>query len=184
MRLFAAVSLPAGAAEAIAARVDRSAWPEASWVRPANLHLTLAFFGETAADAVAALATAAAAELAAIPAFRARVEGAGAFPERGPIRVVWLGVEPAGEVGRLAEAVRRAAATTGVEFDPKPFRSHLTLARCRRPWPSARRAELARLAPGAAVELDVRAAALLSSEPGSAGPRYVERAGLPLGRAA
>lgn len=178
MRLFAAVELPEAARAAVADRIDPAAWPAGSWVRSPNLHLTLAFFGETPEAKLAPLARELAAAARARPPVRARLAGAGAFPERGPIRVVWLGVEPAAELARIAGEVRAAAARAGVESDPKPFRSHVTLARCRRPWTAGLRARLAELAPSGTVAWNAGAAELLESTRGPEGARYASRARL------
>lgn len=186
MRLFAAIELP----EPLRARVGR--WvderrpelPRASWVRSEALHLTLVFFGDVEASRVAALAGALRAAAAARPRLASRLAGAGAFPERGPLRVLWLGVEPAAELAELAEALRRAASALGVAFDERPFTSHLTLARCREPWPGALRGRWSELAPPAGGGFEIDAAALLASELGAPGPRYRRVAALPLAEAA
>ena len=52
MRLFVALELPADLQRAVGELVSqhRPALPKARWVRPENLHLTLAFLGETATE--------------------------------------------------------------------------------------------------------------------------------------
>ena len=80
--------------------------------------------------------------------FRAHFAGLGSFPNAGPVRVAWAGLEPAVRFARLAELVQDVLRVAGVAFDDKPFRSHVTLARCDPPWPSHLRAGLAELAAG------------------------------------
>jgi 2'-5' RNA ligase len=185
VRLFAALELPPETRRALAGRLDRAreSWPEASWVRPENLHLTLAFFGETPEERLPDLERELAAALVAVAAFPARTGLAGGFPERGPVRVVWIAVEPAAALERVARAVRDAATAAGAGFDDKPFRSHVTLARCRRPWPPRLRERLPELAPGAPLELPVTAVSLIASELAAGGSRYTPRARLALGGA-
>jgi 2'-5' RNA ligase len=187
VRLFVALEPPEEVRRAIDERVaaERGRLPAANWVRPENLHLTLVFLGELpetrVLEAERALAAAAA---ACAPANEVTVAAAGGFPERGPIRVVWLGLEPVAELARIADALRAAARAAGLPFDAKPFRAHLTLARCRRPWPAALRAELTRLAPAPPASFRAARAALVASVLGGGGPRYTTVAGLPLGEAA
>lgn len=187
MRLFAAIDLPEEMRRALGAQRDacRADLPPASWVKERNLHLTLVFFGEV--DDVACRRLAPALRLAARD-FRApflTVEGAGAFPPRGPIRVVWVGVAPAGPLARLSDSLRAAARTAGVAFDEKPFAAHVTLARCRGGgWNAALRARLVELAPAPPLEFQPVRAVLEASEFGAGGPTYREVASLPFAEAA
>jgi 2'-5' RNA ligase len=149
VRLFVAVELPdelrRAVAEAVAA--GRRRLPPAGWVRPENLHLTLVFLGEVAAPRAAGIAPVLRPALAGRGPFTVRSAAPGAFPERGPVRVVWLGLEPASALGELADRLRAALSAERVPFDAKPFRAHVTLARARTAWPAGARANLDRIAP-------------------------------------
>ncbi len=185
MRLFAAVALPEAVRDSIAGHVAarRAALPSASWVRPENLHLTLVFFGEVAPELVEVLAEALRGAAIGVPAFGARIECAGAFPSTGRVRVIWLGVAPRESFALLAEALRWAARSVGAPFDDKPFLGHVSLARCRRPWPAPERERLGALVPRHGLEFPVHEAALISSELAARGSRYSTVASLPLGGA-
>jgi 2'-5' RNA ligase len=175
VRLFVAAPVPPPLARELGSRIERArrGLPAARWVRPENLHLTLLFLGETRADAVAALARALDEALAGRHAVRARLGLPGAFPERGRVRVLWLGLEPERELGELALAARAAAAGCALPFDAKPFRAHLTLARCPRPWPAALRERWSELAAGGGAErFTVDGVELRASTPGPGGSRY------------
>jgi 2'-5' RNA ligase len=185
MRLFVAVELPEPLRGRIAiAGTRRDAWPPASWVRAENLHLTLAFLGEVEAARMAGLETALRRQAAGATPFVARTAAAGAFPSHGALRVVWLGVEPAAAFVELARVARAACTEAALPFDAKPFAPHLTLARCKTPWPARTRERLAELAPPEPVALEVGAIALVASELGAPGPRYTRQAELRLGAAA
>lgn len=139
--------------------------PEARWVPRVNLHVTLAFLGQTeAADAIAsALSRVAAAH----PACDLALGGAGAFPSPRRARVLWLGLTGGEALGALAAGVRAALEPLGFEPEDRPFSAHLTLARLKTP---------------AVVDLsglDVRPVpfrpdgiALMHSHPGGPAPRY------------
>ena len=184
MRLFVALVPPAAVREALvhAAESGRAELPRARWVRAEHLHLTLVFLGEVDVASEAPLVTALAERVGATPRFRARLTAAGAFPPRGPVRVIWAGLEPAPELAGLAAAARAAVADAGLASDDKPFLAHLTLARCPQPWPPETRAALdPLLAPLAGTEFAVERVALIESVLAAGGPTYTTRAESELG---
>src|SRR4051794_539891 len=99
MRLFVGIELGAALASTVDGAVVRlrsdllRCCPEfaASWVKRANLHLTLVFIGEVPderlPDVQAALAPA-----CGVGRFDLAVAGFGTFPAGGAIRVIWMGV--------------------------------------------------------------------------------------------
>ena len=181
MRLFAAVELPDAERRRLGRRVSdlRSRFPPAAWVRPENLHATLAFVGEAgpeAADTASAALAPACAQRAPIS---AATGGVGAFPERGPLRVIWIALEPVAALAGLAGAVRAALAAAGVPFDERSFQAHVTLARARAPWAAPWRERLAPLAAEPA-RFEVREVVLLASELAPGGSIYRRVAALPL----
>jgi len=173
MRLFAALPVPESATRPVDSALEslRRELPAAKWVDPPLWHVTLAFFGEVEPEAVARLARSLAAATGTEAPFEARLEGLGAFPPRGRVRVVWLGFEPGEPAARVAAAVREAARRQAVRFDDKTFAPHVTVARARRPWPETTRRRLEAFdAPGKPFR--VGRVALVSSRLGSSGPRY------------
>lgn len=184
MRAFVALSPPAAVRAEIASWAARLAGrlPEARWVRAESLHLTLLFLGEIETGAAAQLSAALAAGLSDRRAFTARLGRLGCFPARGPLRVLWLGVEPEPALAGLAESAVAAAEHAGRDFDRRPFHPHLTLARCKSPWPAALRERLA--APPIAppqLEFEVASIELMASELAPGGSRYSVLASLALG---
>lgn len=184
MRLFVALVPPAELRANLAREVERrrGRLPRARWVRAEHLHLTLAFLGDVEESGVAPLVEALRARVAGVTRFTARLAGAGAFPPHGPVRVVWVGLEPEAELASLAAAVRTAVDDAGLAADDKPFRAHLTLARCPEPWRAESRATLpGLLGPLEATPLAVERIALIESVLGPAGPAYGELAQVALG---
>jgi 2'-5' RNA ligase len=130
-RLFVAVSIPAGAADAVEAAIGawREAFPQARWVPRGNWHVTLAFLGSTSSRLVPWVLEQLAEVAERTPAFETCVLGLGAFPSTDRARVLWAGLDDdPGAIGGLATAVRSALAR---EFAPeaRPFSAHLTVAR-------------------------------------------------------
>ena len=133
MRLFVAADLPADlrAARGVAARGAQPA-NEVRWVRPEGIHLTFVFLGEVAAERLATIQGALEASAAEAPApFRLRAAGIGAFPDRGPLRVVWVGIEGDGAAARLRHVLEMHLARCGFVAGERAFRPHLILGRVR-----------------------------------------------------
>ena len=117
-------------------------WPEsdlqaklAAWAKQAagrgrtmrqeNLHLTLAFLGDTEAALVPALISLAGG-VRFLP-FQLPLDRVGYWKHN---RIIWCGAgdEPE-ELAALVEDLRARLAGAGIRYDPKPFVSHMTLVR-------------------------------------------------------
>jgi RNA 2',3'-cyclic 3'-phosphodiesterase len=112
------------------------------WVAPDNIHITLKFLGDVAADRMSELQSTVVNACASIPAFTLKISGAGAFPNTRRPNNVWIGVD--GDVKvleRLANQIEEACAAIGYAREDRPFTAHLTLGRVQRDAsPSDRRA--------------------------------------------
>lgn len=141
MRAFVAFELPSALRRETARRTSelRQRLPPARWVGPEALHLTLRFLGEVAEERLTELGAGLAGAFAAAPRLTLRLADAGCFPPRRPARVAWIGVraeeggEPLLALHRRVDAV--AGEVLGLAAEERPFHPHVTLARCRRPWP-------------------------------------------------
>src|SRR6185436_3872818 len=132
LRLFVALdlgdSIRRGMGKLIARLEDRA--PKARWVNPHNVHLTLAFLGQTEEALVPKLESALAEVASRARPFELEVAGAGGFGTKAHPRVLWVGVE--GELAALHElhqSVEKALAPFGYQPEHRAFRPHLTLAR-------------------------------------------------------
>ena len=100
------------------------------WVRPGQIHLTLKFLGNIAAQDVAEVAEAMRRACEGSIPFPLQPQNLGCFPHSRNPRVVWMGV--GGELEQLQRLQSRieSAVRQWVERpEDKPFRPHLTLAR-------------------------------------------------------
>ncbi len=86
------------------------------------------------------------------PPLALRLSGGGTFPPKRPARVAWIGV--LGDRHRRISprcrptAVGAAVEAVGFEPEERPFRPHVTLARCDPPWPRDAVEKLAAAFPG------------------------------------
>jgi 2'-5' RNA ligase len=143
MRLFVALELPDSVRQSLhglAAPLESLGVPRRRFVRTDNLHLTLKFIGELPEPDVAGVCDALG-RVSRLGAFGLRCEGIECLPDRGPVRIVSVGL--AGDVGRLCDVqgeIESACETVGIRREARRFRPHVTIARLRQPLaPAARR---------------------------------------------
>lgn len=135
MRLFVAVHLPQEIRDGLASVQDRlrRAQADVSWVKPANLHITLKFLGETEPKQLARIGVVLAEAARGAAPFSLAVAGVGTFGGRIP-RVVWAGVtDGAAPLETLAGAVEDGLARLGFPKERRGFAAHFTLGRVRSP---------------------------------------------------
>ncbi|MBI1390426.1 MAG: RNA 2',3'-cyclic phosphodiesterase [bacterium] len=136
MRAFLSINLTPEGRGAIGA-LQQSLRADAEGVRftrPESCHLTLKFLGEIEPETEAALVKTLPAVAAAFSPFEIELKGVGQFPPRGPLAVLWVGVERgAAALTALESAIREALDAAGVSYDgKKPFTPHLTIGRGQR----------------------------------------------------
>jgi 2'-5' RNA ligase len=183
VRLFLAIPLPPDLA-ARAFEILPVSLPALRRVKAENLHITLAFLGQTPDERLDDVAVAAAEAATQVSAFTLSFDRAGRFPERGRPRVVWLGIAEGGQsVATLGAGVYAALRSRGFRFDDRPLAPHLTLARVVEGASAADAktvgAALERLAtPLLGFEVDE--IAVVQSVLSPKGPRYTARTTVPL----
>jgi RNA 2',3'-cyclic 3'-phosphodiesterase len=158
----------------VALRRQARTAPNARWVRPDSLHLSLAFLGEVAESLVPRIGEALERAATRHPQHRLRIRGSGTFGSFGAPKVLWAGVS--GEV-QVLETLQgdlvRELAPLGVAPDHEQFQPHITLARAKNPRGDP---ALARCADALRTEdhgeLEVREVTLFESHTGRAGMRY------------
>ena len=127
-RLFVAIDLPESTKQFLVdldPKIRGVHWTEAT-----QMHLTLGFFGDVSEDVDLALRE----KLSAIEfgAFFLPITGVGAFPSKGPPKIIWIGVgrgHP--HLFQVHKRVQEAALAAGIEPELRPWHPHITLARCR-----------------------------------------------------
>lgn len=151
-----------------------------SLVDPGILHLTLRFLGETADGAVGPLSEAMAKAVHGVGPVTMTFRGVGAFPPKGPPKVVWLGVEGGEPLVTIAERLEPDVRALGFGRE-LPFRPHLTVARVR--FTRDRQAITRVVADFAGEEFGTARVArivLMRSELRPSGPVYTPAAEVPL----
>jgi 2'-5' RNA ligase len=129
MRIFIGIDLDSQVQTHIGRFVEgvQSLAPDARWMRPESLHITLKFIGEQTPAQVEIIAE----NLRRLKAsaFDLRVSGYGFFPTAKAPRVFWIGVSPVSDLAALAASIDAATSAAGVPREERPYSPHLTLAR-------------------------------------------------------
>jgi 2'-5' RNA ligase len=141
MRLFTAIELGdavraqvAAVTAALRERVHRNA-PHArvTWIPGERLHLTVRFIGEVD-DRLAERVIGALRLPLPMPPLTMGFGALGAFPPKGPPRVIWIDVVDGHDaVARVESAISARLLDLGIPKDDRPYSPHLTLARVREP---------------------------------------------------
>jgi RNA 2',3'-cyclic 3'-phosphodiesterase len=129
MRLFIALDIDESIRERIQRFLQdvRDFAPDARWVRPESLHVTLKFIGEKPDESVAEIQQA----LSTIEARTLEISfrSYGFFPTPKSARVFWIGITPPNQLGKLASTIDETTFALGIPRETHPYRPHLTLAR-------------------------------------------------------
>jgi len=180
VRLFTAIELDDAVREGAGAmvaelekRVGQGA-PRArvTWVPPDRMHLTVRFIGEVA-DAVCERILNALREPLPMKPFTIQFDRLGAFPAKGPLRVLWMGVGQGQDAVVTTESLLSdRLLALGISREDRPFSPHLTLARVREPAGLKASALFDGLSPPRGVTR-VDAITLFQSKLSPKGPTYV-----------
>ncbi len=129
MRVFVALDIDDAIRNRIARFLDgvREFVPDARWVRPESLHVTLKFIGEESEDDVEKIKRTL--ETIAAESVELNFRGYGFFPGARSPRVFWVGSEGGPKLASLAATVDETLAQLGIPKEEHAFNAHLTLAR-------------------------------------------------------
>ena len=132
IRAFLALPLAEAFQQEVSPAIGRwkKDFPGVRWVNPREIHVTLHFFGSIKKEAVTrAVGRVRPLAQKCVP-FEIFLDGTGAFPSSGRLRVFWIGVEgnTAPLLGLQAEIVRNLS-VAGYAVEERVFKPHLTVGR-------------------------------------------------------
>ena len=129
MRLFLALDTPDAIRDRISRFVEGVSGfaPDARWMNPASLHITLKFIGEQPDSSIDPIQQ----SLSQIHAETTEINfrNYGFFPTAKSPRVFWIGIESGPQLAALAATIDDKLSSLGIEKEPRPYSPHLTLAR-------------------------------------------------------
>ena len=100
-----------------------------NWVDPSNIHLTLAFLGDTEEERIKVAAIMLKQKCTGFGEFEFTLEGTGVFKDLRDPRVIWLGINESDKLTRLYEEIKLGLTDTGFQTEDRPFRPHITIGR-------------------------------------------------------
>jgi len=129
MRLFVALDIDDSIRDRITRFLEgiQPFAPEARWVKPESLHVTLKFIGEQKDEAFAHIKEKLQTIVA--PTTDIHFRSYGFFPNPKSARVFWVGMQVGLELTALAREIDEQMSQLGIEKENRPFSPHLTLAR-------------------------------------------------------
>jgi len=136
IRTFICIEIPPGVKTHIEDLQHTLRQPDAqiSWVKPANIHLTIKFLGDVEVSRIETVRRAVERATASVSAFDIEVGSAGCFPDARNVRVLWVGLSRVPEVlSDLHLRIEDELARDGFPRESKRFSPHLTIGRARNP---------------------------------------------------
>ncbi len=136
VRTFVCIEIP----RSIQNRIDelrktfQTIGADVSWVRASNIHLTLKFLGDVPHSRIEAIRSGVSRACHDVEPFELTVSGIGGFPSLRNARVLWIGLPQLPDsLRQMQKNIEDHLRQEGFPGDPRPFSSHLTVARVRSP---------------------------------------------------
>jgi 2'-5' RNA ligase len=99
------------------------------WVDPVNIHITLAFLGDTGEDKIKILAGILKEICSGFHEFDFILAGTGVFKNYRDPRVIWVGIKSPEKLYALEKKISEGLKSTGFVIEERQFKPHLTLGR-------------------------------------------------------
>ncbi|MGI5858414.1 MAG: RNA 2',3'-cyclic phosphodiesterase [Tepidanaerobacteraceae bacterium] len=103
------------------------------WVKPHNLHITLAFLGEISVDEVSSVKKMLDNISLKQMSFPIELSGVGSFPGFKNPKVLWIGIKEQPKLVTLKKHIDKGLDAFNISYDKKPFSPHLTIGRIKTP---------------------------------------------------
>lgn len=98
-------------------------------VEPDNIHITLKFLGDTPENHAEKIRDIIKESVKKIKPFKIKFSNTGAFPNQNYIKVIWIGIQNAELIKKIAYSIDEKIIKLGFEKEKRPFSAHLTIGR-------------------------------------------------------
>ncbi len=99
------------------------------WTNPENIHLTLAFLGDTEEKLIKAITSMLNEKCKGSGKFEFIIKGAGIFRNLRDPRIIWTGIEPSEKLSHDNEIIVNGLKGLDIKIEDRPFNPHLTIGR-------------------------------------------------------
>ena len=113
----------------ILADVDRIENVKASPM--SQMHITMRFIGDIDDGKTKKVVRCVQEAVKGIEPFTVTIKGAGCFPKPKDPSVLWVGAEPSDILRKISDSIAANLKSVNIDFDGKPFKSHITVGRCK-----------------------------------------------------
>jgi len=103
------------------------------WVKPENLHITLAFLGEITTNQASIIKRMLENVSSKNEPFTIELFDIGFFPNKKNPKVFWIGIKKQPKLLKLKHDIDKGLTEHNINFDKKPFSPHLTIGRIKSP---------------------------------------------------
>ncbi|MCE5344684.1 MAG: RNA 2',3'-cyclic phosphodiesterase [Bacteroidales bacterium] len=100
-----------------------------SWTNPDNIHITLAFLGDTKEKQIKSIGAILKEKCEGSGSFELILKGSGVFKSLNDPRIIWTGIELSEKIIQLNQLVKTGLTESGIVIEDRPFKPHLTLGR-------------------------------------------------------
>jgi 2'-5' RNA ligase len=130
-RIFIAIKVDAGEAllKMLSEFKSRLNGENIKWVSADNIHITLAFLGNTEDEQIKTISKMLRTACEGFGEFDLTIKGSGVFKSFNDPRVIWTGIEPSQKLNQLNGLIIIGLKEAGIRMEDRPFKPHLTLAR-------------------------------------------------------
>ena len=102
------------------------------WTSPVNIHITLAFIGDTGEKMVNDIGSMLKEKCKGSGKFELMIKGCGVFRSLSDPRIIWFGIVPSEGLMNLNDSVMNGLRGLNIKMEDRPFNPHLTIGRIKR----------------------------------------------------
>ena len=130
MRTFLGIKIPATKEISEFVKEIKSTNIDAKFVEQENYHINLKFFGNKSEEEISKIVSATEKVASKFHSFKLFLSGAGVFPSKSFVRVVWIGIN-SNELEGLYNMLENKFEEIGIPKESRKFTPHLTICRLR-----------------------------------------------------
>jgi 2'-5' RNA ligase len=133
-RIFIALKIEAGEnlLKMISSYRDRLKKDQIKWTDTTNIHITIAFLGDTEDKTINAIISMMEEKCKGFGKFELILKGSGIFRNINDPRIIWTGIEPSEKLVQLNNLIMNGLEELEIKMEDRAYKPHLTIGRIKR----------------------------------------------------